>query len=124
MEWSALQTWLSLTSMGVVAAVLFAAMAAAAAVGVVLRRRIGARETRDEGQEGYIVSANNRPVATLVPAHVFELCEDVFVAQCFPVRIDVHVSAADVKKRHHLFDIVRHDQRMCFARWLEHIVAR
>jgi hypothetical protein len=77
MEWNALQTWLSQTSMGVVAAMLFAAMAAAAAVGVVLRRRVGSSETRDDGQEGYIVSAVLGLLALLM-GFTFSLAVDRF----------------------------------------------
>lgn len=77
MDWSGLQTWLSLTSLPVIGAILFVAMVAAAAIGVLLRRRSPPSEPHDEGQEGYIVSAVLGLLALLL-GFTFSLAVDRF----------------------------------------------
>jgi len=76
-DWSGLQTWLSLTSLPVIGVILFAAMVGAAAIGIVLRSRSKPSQTQDDGQEGYIVSAVLGLLALLL-GFTFSLAVDRF----------------------------------------------
>ncbi|CAN7169130.1 hypothetical protein LJR219_000236 [Phenylobacterium sp. LjRoot219] len=82
MDWRHLDSWLNRTDLPVLAAILFGAMCAAAAIGLLLQRsrRNAAVQDGESGQEGYIVSAVLGLLALLL-GFTFSLAVDRFDAR-------------------------------------------
>jgi hypothetical protein len=83
MDLSALQDWLSITPLWLVALSVFGAMCAAGAAGIILQRRRALPESW-EGQEGYIVSAALGMLALLM-GFTFSLAVERFEARRYLV---------------------------------------
>lgn len=80
MDLQSFEAWLNRGDLLVIAAMLFAAMSAAAAIGTWLQRRAAGDEGKEEGQEGYIVSAVLGLLALLM-GFTFSLAVDRFEAR-------------------------------------------
>jgi len=64
------------------------------------------------------------PDGLVVPDRVLQFGENVFVSERLAVGIDIGISAGHVKERGHLLDIIRNNESVRLAGWLEGVVAR
>jgi hypothetical protein len=80
MDWQPFQDWLSRTNLVLIGVILFAAMCAAAAVGILVHGRQQKKTESEGGQEGYIVSAVLGLLALLM-GFTFSLAVDRFDAR-------------------------------------------